>query len=142
MRVLHSTALICWLKAERTRATSVLPMVAPMQQTIVEPARTVLLSVAPATVRKRFGQAVFASRSPGREKRNRAAEHARLFGRRCASRCNLSKLADFFPLPPFSVAYRFAEEFEEGGGEEGVAEFEGVAPGTAQPVRLLQLSRY
>src|SRR5439155_24830512 len=52
------------------------------------------------------------------------------------------KLADFFPLPRSSVAYRFAEEFEEGGGEEGVAEFEGVAPGTAQPVRLLQLSRY
>ena len=34
-----------------------------------------------------------------------------------------------------------AEELEEGGGEEGVAEFEGVAAGAAQPVRLLQLLR-
>ena len=33
------------------------------------------------------------------------------------------------------------EEFEEGGGEEGVGEFEGVAAGAAQPVRLLQLPR-
>src|SRR4051794_40793275 len=34
-----------------------------------------------------------------------------------------------------------AEEFEECGGEERVGEFEGVAAGAAQPVRLLYLSR-
>ncbi len=34
-----------------------------------------------------------------------------------------------------------AEEFEEGSGEERVGEFEGVAAGAAQPVRLLQSLR-
>src|SRR5206468_9074277 len=35
-----------------------------------------------------------------------------------------------------------AEEFEKDGGEEGVAEFEGVAARAAQPVRLLQVRGY
>jgi len=42
------------------------------------------------------------------------------------------------PLPILGIRLRIAEEFEEGGGEEGVGEFEGAAAGAAQPVRLLQ----
>jgi hypothetical protein len=34
------------------------------------------------------------------------------------------------------------EEFEESGGEEGIAEFEGVSAHPAHPVRFLQLLRY
>jgi len=36
---------------------------------------------------------------------------------------------------------RVAEEFEEGGGEQRVREFEGVAAGASQTVRLLQSPR-
>ena len=43
--------------------------------------------------------------------------------------------------PLVGVFLRITEELEEGGGEEGVGEFEGVAAGAAQPVRLLQSPR-
>jgi hypothetical protein len=41
--------------------------------------------------------------------------------------------------PTVGISREITEEFEEGGGEEGVDEFEGVAASAAQPVCLLQL---
>ena len=39
------------------------------------------------------------------------------------------------------IPHRVPEHLQEGGGEEGVREVEGVAAGAAQPVRLLQHPR-
>src|SRR5439155_15645704 len=52
-----------------------------------------------------------------------------------------SNLTQFSNRPAPSLMFKIAEEFEEGGREEVVAEFEGVAARAAQPVRLLQLPR-
>jgi len=43
-----------------------------------------------------------------------------------------------YPIKGSWVLSRIAEESEEGGGEEGVDEFECIAAGAALPVRLVQ----
>jgi hypothetical protein len=43
-------------------------------------------------------------------------------------------ILDYSHVPTFGIRLRITEEFDKGGGEEGVGEFERVAAGAAQPV--------